>query len=86
MATPDIVLITKADCHLCADARSSVDRVARALGLDWTEQSIDDDAALRERYAEEIPVVLVNGIQRDFWKIDEARLERTLRRVLEQPI
>ncbi|MEO5779038.1 MULTISPECIES: glutaredoxin family protein [Arthrobacter] len=85
MATPEIILITKADCHLCADARSSVHRVAQTLGLDWKERSIDDDAALRERYAEEIPVVLVDGIQRDFWKIDEARLERTLRRALEQP-
>ncbi len=84
MATPEIILITKADCHLCADARSAVDRVVQALGLEWTERSIDDDPALRDRYAEEIPVVLVNGIQRDFWKIDENRLERTLRRVLQQ--
>ena len=43
---------------------------------------MDDDAELRERFAEEIPVVLVDGVQRDFWKIDEARLERTLRRAL----
>jgi hypothetical protein len=26
--------------------------------------------------------VLVNGVQRDFWKIDEARLERVLQRAL----
>lgn len=81
---PDVVLVTKANCHLCADARAAVGRVTAALGLDWTEQSIDDDAALRERFAEEIPVVLVNGVQRDFWKIDEERLSRTLRRALSQ--
>ena len=47
---------------------------------------MDDDAALRERFAEEIPVVLVDGVQRDFWKIDEARLTRTLQRAwLGQP-
>jgi hypothetical protein len=46
---------------------------------------VDDDAELRERFAEEIPVVLVDGVQRDFWKIDEARLERTLRRALGRP-
>jgi len=82
MANLDVVLITKADCHLCADARAAVGRVTAALGLDWTEQSVDDDAALRERFAEEIPVVLVDGVQRDFWKIDEARLARTLRQAL----
>jgi Glutaredoxin-like domain (DUF836) len=82
MANPDVVLLTKADCHLCAAARDSVGRVTAGLGLDWTEQSVDSDDALRDRYAEEIPVVLVDGIQRDFWKIDEARLERVLRQAM----
>jgi hypothetical protein len=80
---PDVVLVTKADCHLCAETRAAVGRVTDALGIGWTEQSIDQDPALRERFAEEIPVVLVDGIQRDFWKIDEARLTRTLRRALD---
>ena len=79
---PDVVLITKADCHLCTEARAAVGRVTAALGIDWSEKSVDDDAGLRERFAEEIPVVLVDGIQRDFWKIDEARLERVLRRAI----
>jgi hypothetical protein len=82
MAKPEVVLITKADCHLCADARDAVERVTAALGLGWTEQQVDELPELRERYAEEIPVVLVNGVQRDFWKIDEARLERVLQRAL----
>lgn len=82
MPTPDVVLLTKADCHLCTAARDAVGRVTAALGLQWHEQSIDDDEELRERYAEEIPVVLVDGIQRDFWTIDEQRLERTLRKAM----
>ncbi|ABK04674.1 glutaredoxin [Arthrobacter sp. PvP102] len=79
MAKPDVVLITKADCHLCEEARDAVERVTASLGLEWTEQLVDNQPELRERYAEEIPVVLVDGIQRDFWKIDETRLERILR-------
>jgi hypothetical protein len=84
MAKPDVVLITKADCHLCEAARNAVGRVTAELGLAWTEQSVDNLPELREQYAEEIPVVLVNGIQRDFWKIDEARLARVLRQALAQ--
>lgn len=82
MPNPDVVLLTKADCHLCAAARDAVERVTSGLGLGWAERSIDADPVLQERYAEEIPVVLVDGIQRDFWKIDEARLERVLRNAL----
>jgi len=84
MAKPQVVLITKADCHLCADARDAVGRVTASLGLEWTEQRVDHVPELRDRYAEEIPVVLVDGIQRDFWKIDEARLERVLQRAMAQ--
>jgi glutaredoxin len=82
MAKPEVLLITKADCHLCADARDAVERVTASLGLRWAEQQVDDLPELRERYAEEIPVVLVDGIQRDFWKIDEVRLERVLQRAM----
>lgn len=82
MANPDVVLLTKADCHLCAAARDAVGRVTAALGLEWTERSVDSDDALRDQYAEEIPVVFVDGIQRDFWKIDEARLDRVLRQAM----
>jgi hypothetical protein len=84
MAKPQVVLITKADCHLCADARDAVGRVTASLGLEWTEQRVDQLPELRDRYAEEIPVVLVDGVQRDFWKIDEARLERVLQRAMAQ--
>ena len=84
MAKPQVVLNTKADCHLCAAARTAVGRVTAALGLEWTEELVDHQPELRERYAEEIPVVLVDGVQRDFWKIDEARLERVLQKALAQ--
>ena len=84
MAKPEVVLITTAACHLCADARDAVERVTASLGLRWTEQRVDELPELRERYAEEIPVVLVDGIQRDFWKIDETRLERVLQRAMAQ--
>lgn len=59
-------------------------RVTASLGLEWTEELVDNQPELLDRYAEEIPVVLVDGVQRDFWKIDEARLERVLQRAMAQ--
>ncbi|AIY02707.1 glutaredoxin family protein [Arthrobacter sp. PAMC 25486] len=79
---PLLELITKEGCHLCDDARSVVSGVAAELGLPWTERRIDGDEGLTARYGEEIPVVVVDGIQRDFWHIDPVRLEGVLRRAL----
>lgn len=76
--TPQLVLVTRSNCHLCADARDVVTRVSADLGLRWQERSIEDDSDLAQRFAEEVPVVLIDGIQRDFWQIDESRLRRLL--------
>jgi hypothetical protein len=75
-----ITLLGKPGCHLCDDARVVVERVAADLDVPWEERSILDDAALLARYAEEIPVVLIDGRQHTFWRVDEARLRAALRR------
>jgi hypothetical protein len=79
---PRLTLVTKTDCHLCAEARAVVALVAGELGLGWEEKSIDGDPELAGRFADEVPVVLVDGVQRDFWKIDQARLRRILQEAM----
>lgn len=76
---PSVTLLTRPGCHLCEAARESVGRVTAGLGLDWHEVDVDTDPGLAGRHAEEIPVVLVDGVPRDFWRIDEQRLARLLR-------
>lgn len=72
--TSGLVLVTRPDCHLCAAARETVDRVTGELGTGWQEVSIADHPELLERFSEEVPVLLLDGVQRDFWSIDETRL------------
>jgi hypothetical protein len=83
--TASLTLIGKPGCHLCDDARTVVTRVmdelqsrpdAPALTLD--EVSILDDAALNAKYAEEIPVLLINGRVHNYWRIDPVRLTTAL--------
>jgi glutaredoxin len=76
---PRIVLLGRPGCHLCEEAREVVERVADDLGVGWEERSIDDDPELLEKYAEQIPVTLVDGRQHDFWRVDERRLRDALR-------
>lgn len=76
---PVVTLVGKPGCHLCDEARAVVSRVADDLGVPWEERSILDDPALHDRYWELIPVTLVDGIQHDFWRVDEERLRAALR-------
>ncbi len=74
-----VVLLGRAGCHLCDEARAVVERVTGELGVGWQERSVDDDPELLRRYAEQIPVTFVDGRRHDFWRVDEARLRAALR-------
>jgi Glutaredoxin-like domain (DUF836) len=80
-----LTLIGKPGCHLCDDAREVVQAVIAevegtdaALRIGFDERSILDDTALAERYAEEIPVLLIDGEVHDYWRVDPARLRTAL--------
>jgi glutaredoxin len=73
-----VTLIGKPGCHLCDDARAVVVKVSAETGATVVERDITQDAALYDRYWEQIPVVLVDGEQHTFWRVDEARLRRAL--------
>lgn len=73
-----MILVGKPGCHLCDDARTVVAAVCADTGAGWTEVSILDDPELADRYAEQIPVVLVDGVVHDFWRVDAGRLREAL--------
>ncbi|WP_435178788.1 glutaredoxin family protein [Actinacidiphila sp. bgisy145] len=73
-----VTLIGRPGCHLCDDARAVIAKVAAETGAVVTEQDITQDAALHDRYWEQIPVVLVDGEQHTFWRVDERRLRAAL--------
>ena len=73
-----VTLYSRPGCHLCDDARAVIERVCDDLGESYDEVDIDADEALLARYADEIPVTLVDGKQHDFWRVDETRLRSAL--------
>lgn len=78
-AEPRVTLYGRPGCHLCDEARAVVEAVCAELGESYVEVSIDDDAELADRFANEIPVTFVDGRQHDFWRVSPDRLRRALR-------
>lgn len=77
---PRITLLGKPGCHLCDDARVVIEKVADDLGVGWVEVDIMSDAELQEKWWDQIPVILVDGVQHDYWSVDEQRLRLALTR------
>jgi glutaredoxin len=78
--TARVVLFSRPGCHLCEAARAVVEKVAAEFGEPYTEIDITLDHAHLRAYADSIPVVEVDGVQVDFWRVSEDRLRAALRR------
>ena len=80
-----LTLIGKPGCHLCDEARDAIDGVLLEFrkanpntDVALEELNILEDEALRLKYAEEIPVLLIDGKMHNYWRIDDERLMRAL--------
>ena len=77
----ELTLITRQGCHLCEEASNDLARLlARFTELHpdkpYTVDVVDVDAdpVLRDKYSEEVPVLLLNGEQVSFFRIDIERV------------
>ncbi|WP_330459152.1 glutaredoxin family protein [Streptomyces sp. NBC_00820] len=73
-----VTLVRKPGCHLCDDAQAVIEKVCGELGVPWEQKDITQDAELHAAYWEQIPVVLVDGRQHTFWRVDAGRLRKEL--------
>jgi glutaredoxin len=73
-----VTLLSRPGCHLCDEARRIIARVAADLDIAWVERDVTDSADDLREDGEMIPVTLIDGVQHDFWRVDESRLRRAL--------
>lgn len=82
-------LLSKPGCHLCDEARLVVERVRVALApriaTSLEEQNILEQPELARRFAEDIPVLFVNGRQQSIWKVDETKLTAAIEKAAKKP-
>ena len=78
MNSHTITLLSRPGCHLCEDAREVIARVAGKLEVPWAERDITTSPDDLRLYSDMIPVIFVDEVQHDFWRVDEARLRRAL--------
>lgn len=77
-AVARVVLVSRVGCHLCDDGREVVRALAQRTGTTWSEVDVDADPELLRRYSDKVPVVLVDGVERDFGRLDADRLAEAL--------
>jgi glutaredoxin len=79
-ADHEVTLITRVGCHLCQDAEVTLRRLSAELGFRYGELDVDADRARRAEYGDRVPVILIDGREHGYWRVEEARLRRALTR------
>jgi glutaredoxin len=82
MAATDhrVTLITRVGCHLCDDAAAALSQLRAELDFGYEEVDVDSSEALRGAYGEHVPVILVDGREHGYWRVEPARLRAALAR------
>ena len=73
-----VLVYTRAGCHLCEVAEADVARICADLELDFETVDVDTDPELRAEYGDRVPVILVDGREHGFWRVEEERLRAAL--------
>lgn len=82
MAAPDhqVTLITRTGCHLCEVAETRLAELAAELGFGLRLLDVDADRARANEYSERVPVILIDGAEHGYWRLEEDRFRRALQR------
>jgi glutaredoxin len=75
-----VTLVTRAGCHLCQDAELTLRRLSAELGFSYTELDVDADPDRRAEYSDRVPVILVDGREHGYWRVEEARFRAAVAR------
>ena len=75
-----VTLVTRAGCHLCDEAQTVLRRLCAELGFGYAELDVDADPTHRAEYSDRVPVILVDGREHGYWRVEEARLRKALNR------
>ena len=73
-----ITLYTRPGCRLCEEAKTAIVPLLYQYGATLRQVNIDEDAALEERYGQDIPVIFVGTRKVAKHRVDIEQFQRQL--------
>ena len=75
---PEVLLYTRAGCHLCDKAKAHLRELQKQSPFALQEVDIDQDPELQRRYNDEVPVIFIHGRKAFKYRIDPRQFLRRL--------
>ncbi len=78
MPKAQVIVYSRPGCHLCDKVKAAILRADCPNRFTLEEINIENDPVLLERYQNDIPVVMINGIERFRHRVDTSEFEKKL--------
>ena len=73
-----ITVFTRHGCHLCDVAVDVLEEMRNELNFEIEKIYIDANAELEKLYGEQVPVIHIDGVHHDFFRVDPERFKSSL--------
>jgi len=73
-----ITIYSRNGCHLCDDAFNALESMREELNFEIDVIDIDKNAELVKLYSDQVPVIHIDGMHHDFYKVDPVRFRSSL--------
>ena len=73
-----VTVFTRLGCHLCDTAVEVLEGMQVELNFKIEKNYIDGNLELEKLYGEQVPVIHLDGIHHDFFRVDPERFKSSL--------
>ena len=73
-----ITIYSRTGCHLCDDAQKILESMQEELNFDIEVIDIDESTELIKLFGDQVPVIHIDGLHHDFYKVDPDRFRSSL--------
>jgi glutaredoxin len=72
-----VQIYSRHGCHLCEEALETLEILQNELRFEIQEIFIDGNLELEYKYGDQVPVIQIDHVQHDFFRVDPVRFRKS---------
>jgi glutaredoxin len=76
MSKVQVILYTRPGCHLCEEAKRAIEQAGCEEAYDLTEINIESSEQLLDEYRNDIPIIVIDGVEAFRHRLNSAEFRR----------
>jgi len=75
----NVTVYSRSGCHLCEIAIDRINSIKQDYEFNLEVLLIDNDDELEKEFGEQVPVIMIDNMIHDYWKVDQERFTNAIK-------